>query len=109
VGDSELQLERINVYYNESSCKCGVGRGAGEGHRNLGVNGFVKLYYVSGHTPHMPSAPQLIPAHLTIHRKDHLLSYKLETGCYVPRQSEMTQGAVLRVWRWRVVYYLSLC
>lgn len=22
IGDSALQLERINVYYNESSCKC---------------------------------------------------------------------------------------
>uniref|UniRef100_A0A8C9LDG4 Tubulin/FtsZ GTPase domain-containing protein n=1 Tax=Pavo cristatus TaxID=9049 RepID=A0A8C9LDG4_PAVCR len=30
VGDSALQLERINVYYNESSCKCGAGRGAGQ-------------------------------------------------------------------------------
>lgn len=25
VGDSALQLERINVYYNESSCECGAG------------------------------------------------------------------------------------
>lgn len=31
VGDSALQLERINVYYNESSCKCGMERGAGQG------------------------------------------------------------------------------
>lgn len=45
VGDSALQLERINVYYNESSCKCGMERGAGQGtrgkgHRNLGEKGF---------------------------------------------------------------------
>lgn len=25
VGDSDLQLERISVYYNEASCKCLLG------------------------------------------------------------------------------------
>lgn len=81
----------------------------GKGHRNLGVNGSVKLYYTSGHAPRVPSALQLIPAHPIIHRKAYLLSYKLITGCYFPRQREMAQGAVLRVWRWRFVYYLILC
>lgn len=46
VGDSALQLERINVYYNESSCKCGAGRVLGDGlredgARNVGESGSV--------------------------------------------------------------------
>uniref|UniRef100_A0A8C3CUR2 Tubulin/FtsZ GTPase domain-containing protein n=1 Tax=Cairina moschata TaxID=8855 RepID=A0A8C3CUR2_CAIMO len=35
VGDSALQLERINVYYNESSCECGAGS-MREGTRTVG-------------------------------------------------------------------------
>lgn len=75
VGDSALQLERINVYYNESSCKCGTGRGAGQGTPWEGTqesedDGLIKPYCTSGHTPHMPPAPQL-------NRKYYLLSYKV--------------------------------
>ena len=33
----------------------------GKGHRNLEENGFVKLYYTSGHAPRVPSASQLTP------------------------------------------------
>lgn len=67
VGDSALQLERINVYYNESSCKCGTERGAGQGTPWEGTqesedDGLIKPYCTSGHTPHMPPAPQLCPA-----------------------------------------------
>lgn len=69
VGDSALQLERINVYYNESSCKCGMGtrRGAGQGAPWEGAqesedDGLIKPYCTSGHAPHMPPAPAAVPS-----------------------------------------------
>lgn len=72
-----------------------MGRGT-----DVGLNEFVKLRYTSGHAPRVPSADPSSP--------HYALSYKLITGCGLPRQREMAQGAVLRGWRWRFVY-LILC